>query len=807
MSFSADTHAKIIIIGGGVIGTSVAYQLALKGERDILLLEKSQFTHGCTWHAAGLVGQLRTKRNLTRLMQNSVAVYDRLAKETNNTIDWKQVGSLRLASSPERWSEIRRSMTLARSFGFDCHSLSPKEAQDLFPFITLDGVVGAAFIPTDGYIDPYGLTQGYVAAARSYGATLKEGICVQDIVVENRRAVGVVTDHGNFSCDILINCAGLWAKSMGEIAGVPLAAGVVEHQYFVTEKTLDFDDNLPTLRDPDNNFYLKPDVASFAIGGWESGTKGCWQGRPPMDFGPELFDVNMDRLEKFALPASERLPILNETGIQTIINGPIPVSADGEPVMGLAPELDNFYVACGFTAGIAASGGAGEAMANWVIEGDPGMDLWAFDVRRFGPAHANNRTVEERAIEYYAHYYEIHWPGEEHKSARNIRLSPLHSLLQQQGALFGSKFGWERPNLFVPDGAEYTETYSFEGKPAWFDLVSEEHRAIRERVAIIDQSSFSKFEVEGPGAFAFLQNLAVNDLENGVNTCTYTQLCNAQGGIEADLTIMQLSDDLFYIVTGSGFGVRDGHWITSHMPKDGSVRFRDVTNRNAVINLCGPHARDVLAQVCDRDVSNETLPHLSVHSLQLGHAPVIAARVGYVGELGWELHVPVEYAASLHLNLMKAGEEFGITNVGYRAIETARLEKGYLYWSADIGPDYNPYEAGLGFCVAPNKGDFLGSEALAAIKQKGVSRKLCSFTVEGFAPFLGGETILRDGEVCGYTTSCGFGHTLGKTIAFAYLPIELASETHFQIETFGKTYEATRGPRTLYDPKQLRLKS
>ena len=462
MSFSADRHARIVIIGAGAIGCSLAYHLARAGETDVLVLEKAQITHGCTWHAAGLVGQLRGKKSLTRLMQNSVAVFDRLADETGQATDWKKVGSLRLASSEARWSEIRRSMQLVKSFGFEAHMLTPQEARDKFPYIDPDGVVGAAFIPSDGYIDPYAVTQAFAYAARQNGAKIEEGVCVEDIVVENRRAVGVVTDHGTIGCDVLVNCAGLWAKRIGEMAGVALAAGVVEHQYFVTEKGLDYGDDLPTLRDPDKNFYLKPDVGgAFAIGGWEDGTEGCWQQRAPFDFGRQLFPANMDRLELFALPAAERLPVLNEIGIRTVINGPIPVSADGEPIMGLAPELDNFYVACGFTAGIAASGGAGDAMANWIMHGDPGLDLWPFDVRRFGAPHTQASYLQERAIEAYGAYYKIHWPGEESHAGRGLRRSPLHEALKASGARFGSKFGWERANWFALPGTTCDETPSF----------------------------------------------------------------------------------------------------------------------------------------------------------------------------------------------------------------------------------------------------------------------------------------------------------------------------------------------------------
>ena len=807
MGFKADEHARIVIIGGGAIGCSLAYHLGRAGECDVLLLEKAHLTEGCTWHAAGLVGQLRGKKNLTRLMQNSVAVYDRLEGETGVAIDWRKVGSLRLAASPERWSEIRRSMTQARSFGFECHGLEAKEAEDLFPFIDRKGVVGAAFVPSDGYVDPSGLTQAYAKGARNADVSLREGVLVTEVAVDGGRAVGIVTDHGMVGCEILVNCAGLWAKRVGELAGLALAAGIVEHQYFVTEKTLNYAPNLPTLRDPDKNFYLKPDVGGFAIGGWERGSKGCWQGRPPFALGRELFEPNMDRLEHFALPAAERLPVLNEIGIHTVVNGPIPVSADGEPIMGLAPELENVYVACGFTAGIAASGGAGEAMANWILDGDPGMDLWAFDVRRFGAPHAVGANLEARAVDAYGSYYEIHWPQDECGAGRGLRVSPLYDDLKQAGAVYGSKFGWERPNWFAPQGVAPEDRPSFEGKPNWFAHVGDEHRAIRERVALIDQTSFAKFEIEGPGALDALQYLATNRISAAPGFCTYTQLCNARGGIEADLTIMHLAGGRFYVITGAGFGVRDGHWIRSHLPRDGSVTMREVTSAYGVINICGPRSRDVLSKVCEDDLTGDAFPFLAVHDIEIGLAPVRAARIGYVGELGWELHVPVDCMRYVYAQLWQAGEPLGITNAGYRAIESCRLEKGYLYWSSDISPDHNPYEAGLGFCVDLEKGPFLGRDALAEIKSNGVSRRLCAFTIDGFAPFHGGEAILLENQTVGYATSSGFGHTIGKTISLGYLPTNLSKASEFELEAFGRTYKAVRGPRCHYDPQLQRLKA
>ncbi len=795
-------QARIVIVGGGAIGCAIAYHLARRGVSDVLLLEKAQLTHGSTWHAAGLVGQLRSKRNLTRLMQNSVAVFDRLGEESGQAIDWHKVGSLRLATSPARLAEIKRTLTQARSFGVEAELLGPAEAEALFPYIDRTGVLAAAWIPGDGYVDPYALTQAYAAVARRGGVRIREGVEVTGFERQGRRITAVLTDQGRIACETVVNCAGIWARRIGRMAGVAIAAGAVEHQYFVTEKKLDFPKNLPTLRDPDRLFYLKPDVGAFAIGGWEPDTRPLWRDGVLPGFARELFPPEMERLEQIALPAAERLPVLNEIGIRTVINGPIPVSADGEPVMGLAPELDNLFVACGFTAGIAASGGAGEAMANWILDGDPGMDLWAFDIRRFGAPQANGRYLEARMVEAYGRYYAVHFPGEEMASARPSRRSPLHDRLAVRGAVFGSRFGWERP-LFFGDAS--LDRPALDTAPAWLDAVAAEHRAVRDRVALIDLTSFAKLEVTGPGALAGLQRLAANDLDRPDGTCVYTQLCNERGGIEADLTIMRLAADRFYIVTGSGFGVRDAGWIRSHLSADASLR--EVTSERAVIAIVGPRSRDVLRQVSDDDLSNTGFSHLALREIEIGLAPVRAARIGYVGELGWELHIPVEYAAHVYDLLAEAGQPFGIADAGYRAIESLRLEKGYVYWSAEVGPEIDPFSAGLGFAVALDKGPFIGREALQRLASAGPPRRLCTFSLDGWAPLHGGEAILHEGRVVGTTTSAGYGHTFGRTIALGYLPAELAGVPEVEIEAFLVRHRATRGPRVLYDPKGLRLKA
>jgi sarcosine dehydrogenase len=797
-------RARIVIIGGGAIGTSIAYHLAKAGERDVVLLEKSGLTHGATWHAAGLVGQLRSKRNLTRMMQYSVELYSKLEEETGIATDWKDVGSLRIASSKERWLEIQRTAGQAGAFGLDLQLLSAHEAKDLFPYMSTDGVVGAAFVKGDGQIDPSGLTQAYAKGARNGGVRICEGVQVKDIIIVKNRVTGVSTDHGNVGCDILVNAAGLWARKVAEMAGISLPAGVVEHQYMVTEKGLDLAPDTPTFRDPDNIFYLKPDVGGFAIGGWEAKPPAINDPGLPFEFGQELFTSNFDRFENVILPAAQRLPILNDIGIQTLINGPIPISPDGEPIMGQAPEVENMFMACGFTSGIAASGGAGMCMANWILEGDPGMDLWAFDLRRFGSHHGNINVLNERAQESYSRYYSLHWPGEEMETVRGARRSPIYDTLKSKGAVHGSKFGWERPNWFALDGTPPIDQPSF-GRANWFEYVGQEHLAVRDKVAVFDQSSFSKFEVFGPGSLKFLNHLAAGQIDRPVGAAIYTQLCNERGGIEADLTIIRLAENNFYVVTGSGFGIRDGHWIQSHLPDDGSVQMRDITSSKAVLNIQGPLSRAVLDKISNDDLSDQTFPYLTAKEIQIGYATVLAVRITYVGELGWELHIPTEFTAHVYDTIFEAGQEFGIINAGYRAIDTLRMEKRYLYWGADIGPDYSPLQAGLGFCVAWNKSDFIGRQPLLRERDAGPKQRLRCYLLDEDAPVYGGESMIIDGTPKGITTSGNFGHSVGKNVVFGYLPTDIGAPDTIVIESFGRQITASFCKGTPFDPERAKI--
>jgi len=794
-------RSRIVIIGGGVVGCSIAYHLAQRGERDVVLLERLQLTHGATWHAAGLVGQLRSSSNLTRLMRYGAELYGKLEAETGQATGWHRVGSLRLASSAARWQELKRSATMAKGFGFHVELVSPGEACAMFPLLEPKGVVGAAWIEGDGYVDPTSLTSAYAAGARAGGVTLVQGVRVTGMKRAGRRVTTVVTDAGDIEAECVIDAAGMWGREIAAMVGTRVPACAVEHQYFVTEKSDRIAAALPTLRDPDGNFYVKPEPGALAVGGWETNPPPWGAGGIRADFGPELLQPDFERFAPLAEAAGARIPLLNEIGIRQMITGPIPITADGEPIIGLSPELDNFYLCCGFTSGIAASGGAGWVMANWIVDGDPGMDLWPFDVRRFGAPHSVTAFMYARAVESYARYYHIAWPGYEAAAGRNGRRSPLHATLEAAGAVYGNKFAWERPNWFAPPGTAAADVPSFT-RGAAFAAIGDEHRAVRERVALIDMTSFSKYEVRGPGALALLQKLAGNDLDRPVGTVVYTQLCNARGGIEADVTITRLAADRFYFVTGSALGVRDRATIERHLPADGSVQIVDHTSAKAVLNLCGPRSRDVLAALTDAPLDNASFPHMSARELDAGQAPVLALRVTYLGELGYELHVPVDHALDLYERLWAAGGPHGIANVGYRAINSLRLEKHYLVWGADITPDYNPFEAGLGFCVALGKGEFLARAALMEVQARGPRQTLAWFTAPPELDLFGGEVVLAGERVAGRVTSAGFGYTCGHNILCAYVACDLSAHADYAVEVMGARHPAQRHARPPYDPER-----
>ena len=799
--------AKHLVIGGGIIGCSIAYHLTRMGEKDVVLLERASLTEGATWHAAGLVGQLRSSRNTTRMLKKSVEMYDRLQNEEGMQFDWKKTGSLRLAATHDRMLEARRLATMARSFDLEMEIISPAEAKVLFPLIEQKGLQGAAYIPSDGYVDPASLCQAIASAARSQGADIRQGVEVTDFTIHGGRITHVETTAGKYEAQNVILATGMWSREIGAKLGIRVPACAVEHQYIVTESTGDEIGHYPTLRDPERLVYYKPDVGGrLVIGGYEEGTLPFGDPEIPDKFIRQLLPENLDRFLPLAELAGQVTPVLNDVGIRQVINGPIPYSADGDFVMGWQPDFKNLMLATGFLYGIAAGGGAGEMIAEWIVEGAPSLDLWPLDVRRFGPHHGTRAFMYPRAVEHYAHHYKMRYPGQEHEAARQLRLSPLYGRLKDAGAVYGSKNGWERPLWFAPEGVDPVDQLDFLD-PGWKVFAAMEHRAVRERVALIDQSSFAKFEILGEGALDLLQRLCVSDMDKPLGAVIYTQMCNDNGGTEADVTFIRLGPQHFYMVTGSGFGMHDSDWIRRNMPEDGSAHLIEVTSGKAVVNIVGPLSRDVLGAVSESDLSDAAIGFATAREIIVGAAPVLAARIGYVGERGYELHIPTEYAAHVYDLLWEAGQSLGIANVGYRAIESLRMEKGYIYWSGDVTPDYTPVEAGVGFRVHLNsKGDFKGRAVLEAQKNGNLKRKLCTFVTTENLPLTGGETILIGDRVVSLATSVGYGHTVEKTILRGYLDKIHWGERDFMLEVFGERYPITRVESPVYDPENAALK-
>lgn len=801
-------QAQVVIVGGGIVGCSIAYHLTKMGLRDVMIIEKGLLTSGSTWHAAGLVGQFRSHRNITRMLQYSVSLYEELEKETEIATGWKKCGCLHLAGTPERLLELKRGATTARSFGLEMHLISPEEALNIFPILNLDGIIGAAFMPSDGQADPSGITMALAKGARNRGARVVQDTLVTGFKIRDNRIEAVITDKGEVSCEILVNAAGMWGRELGQMMGVNIPLVPFQHQYLVTEQISGLPKNLPTLRDKDSLLYYKEEVGGLVMGGYEKDGIPWAVDGIPRGFTQELLKPDFDHFEPLSQAAVHRTPCLRETGIVRLINGPEAFTPDGNCMLGPAPEIDNCFVAVGFNAfGIAAGGGAGRMLAEWIVAGEPSLNIWPLDIRRFGTHHRSLNYNIERTKEIYGKHYTISWPFEEHDSARGVKRSPLYGILKEKGAVYGSKFGWERTNWFAPAGVKPEDVLSF-GIPNWFEHVAAEHRAAREEVVLIDQSSFCKLEVEGPGALNYLNYLAAAQMDKPVGVTTYTQLCNNRGGIEADVTISRLEKDRFLLITGAAFGVHDYFWLKAYLPRDRSVILRDVTSSHAMINVCGPRSRQLLEKLCVDDLSNEAFPFGHCRQITVGYAPVLAIRLTYIGELGYELYLQPEYALGVYELLWEAGQELGVKNAGYRAIDSLRLEKGYRYWSAELTPDYSPYDAGLGFAVSLQKGPFIGREALARIKEEGPKWQLCLFTLDTDEPRLlyGGETISREGRVLGVVSSGGYGHTVRKTIAMGYLPVDEAGyHQGYTVESLGETFAAVRLDRVPYDPERARI--
>jgi len=804
------SEAKVVIIGGGVGGCSLLYHLAKLGLSDAVLIEKNELTSGSTWHAAGLCTQFNPSFNMMKLLQYSVELYQRLEAETGQAVDFRRSGSVRLACTEERLDEFRHRKGVADTLGIPFEIVSPERAFELFPFFDPEGVLGAAVLESDGYVDPTGVTQAFAKGARSGGAEIVRHTAVTGMERSGNSWL-VHTSEGDIRAEIVVNAAGQWARAVGRLVGVDLPIVPLEHHFLVTEPIdaiRDADFELPVLRDADHSYYVRREVDSLIVGPFERHTATWGLDGIPDDFHSRLLEPELDRLEVELVAATKRVPLFADAGIQSIVNGPDGYTPDGRCLMGPVPGLPNYHVLAGFSIfGIVFGGGAGKYGAEWIVDGQPSDNMWEADVRRFGDYARSTHYVAERAVDVYGHEYAIHYPELERFAGRPLKTGPLYDRLAEKGAVYGARFGWERPQWFASEPG-VQEVYSFH-RGNWHDAVVAECRAVRERVGVLDQTSFAKYEVSGPGATAFLDRMCANKLPKGLGRMALTQMCTPKGGIECDLTVTKLGDDHYYVVSAAGTENHDLAWIERHLPEDGSVRLDNVTTRYGVLTIAGPRSRDLLQALTRSDCSREAFRFFRCQEMNVGMAPVRALRVSYVGELGYELHHPMEYQRHLYDLLMAEGEKYGIVDFGYRSLDAMRLEKAYRLWGVDISADYTPIEAGLDRFVAFKKGDFIGREALVRQREQGATRGLACLVIETEDRDAHGYEPVRSGrEVIGYVSAGGFGSEVEKSIALAYLPTEfLEVGTELTVDLVGKELKATVVEQPLYDPKSERLLS
>ena len=800
------SRARAVVVGGGVGGCSILYWLTRLGWDDVVLVERADLTSGSTFHSAGLVGQLRSSLSLTKMMMESVELYRSLEAEVGLETGWHEVGSLRLASSEERMEEIARQAGWAKTFGLPLELVSAREAQELFPPMATDGVLGAAYLPTDGYIDPSQLTFALAEGARRRGAEIATGTRVTAVRTERGRVVGVETDQGAIETEIVVNAGGMYAREIGALAGVVVPIVPMAHEYLVTKPSgLPLD--MPTMRDPSLLVYFRPESGGLIMGGYERNCAPWGLDGIPADFNSRLLEEDWPRFEELMENALVRVPTLAEMEVVKLINGPEAFTPDGEFILGPS-DVRGLWVAAGFCAhGLAGAGGMGKLVVEWIVEGMPSLDVWHMDSRRFGAAYRSREYTLARTTEIYETYYDVKYPGHERAAGRPLRVSSAYGRLQELGAEFGEKSGWERANWFEPNvarGDESLRPRGWAGK-LWSPAVGAEHVACRETAAIFDESSFAKILVSGDGAAALLERLCANRVAREVGHVIYTQMLNPRGGIECDFTVTRLAEDRFRIVTGTAFGQHDLAWIRQHVSDDRAVQVADETSMYACFGVWGPRARDILQPLTTADLSNEAFPYMRAQELAIGPVPCLALRVTYVGELGWELYCRSEFGLALWDTIWYAGREHGLVAGGYKAIDSLRIEKGYRVWGADITPEDSPFEAGLGFAVKLDKDDFVGRDALAESRELG--RRLRCLTLEDpRAIALGSEPVRVGGATVGRVTSGGYGYTVGKSIAYAYLPAEHEVGTEVAVEIFGEWAPGVVAQEPLFDPQGERIR-
>jgi 4-methylaminobutanoate oxidase (formaldehyde-forming) len=810
-TFSLPDRAQVVVVGGGIIGCSIAYHLTKRGVSDVVVIEQSKLTSGTTWHAAGLVTQLKSSHSLTKLATYTTRLFEELESETGQATGFGRTGSISVAADEQRWEEMLRSASMAKTMGVDIYPIELDEAAERFPLLNIKDLLGALYIPHDGVVSPVDVTMALAKGAKNGGARIFEGIAVEKVRVDNGRVVGVDTEQGSIEAESVVLATGMWTRHLAATVGVNVPLQACEHFYIVTEP-LEGASGMPVIRDPGGYTYFKEESGKIMAGFFEPRGKVWNLDGIPRDFSFGTLPEDWDHIGPIFERAIHRVAALGECELQLFFNGPEAFTPDGVFYLGETPEVDRCYVAAGFNSvGIQTGGGVGWVMADWIIDGHPPMDLSSVDIRRSFRFQADPRYLEERISESLGLLYAMHWPFRQYESARNIRVSPLHDSIDSAGAVFGETAGWERPNWFAPEGMERRYEYSF-GKQNWFEASGEECRAARERVALFDQSSFAKFTVEGPGALAVLDQLSANTIDAPVGKAVYTQWCNDRGGIEADLTVTRLGDDRFFVVTSAASATRDWAWLRRAC-HDHYVEITDVTDTQAVIGLMGPKSRAVLSQLTEASLSNDDFPFGTAQHIEVAGHRVLALRMSYVGELGWELYTPADQAVEVHDALVAAGDSHGLRHAGYHAMNTLRLESGYRHWGHDITDEDTPLEAGLGFAIAWDKtSDFKGRTALEAQRHTPRSKRLIQFRLEHPDRLLvHDEPILRNGELVGRTSSGMWSYVEGRCLAMGYLEHadgvtkEWLDAGSFAIEVALEPIPATASIRSFYDPMNQRV--
>ena len=807
--------ARVVIVGGGIIGTSVAYHLAKLGISDVVLLERRQLTCGTTWHAAGLVGQLRGSQRMTQLAKYTAELYAGLEAETGQATGFKQTGSISIATNKARFEELKRNASMAKIFDLQVDVITPEEVKERYPLVNTEDVLGAVHIPSDGKANPVDVTQALAKGARAGGAMIFEDTKVLAINHDGERVTGVKTDAGQITADAVVMCGGMWTRDLAATIGVTVPLHACEHFYIVTEPFDGVTPDLPVLRDYDACAYYKEDAGKILLGAFEPNAKPWGMNGIPEDFSFDELPEDLDHFEPVLAQAMHRMPALENAGIQTFFCGPESFTPDVRYHLGEMPELKNCFVAAGLNSiGIQSAGGIGYVLAEWIRDSQPPADLWEVDVRRNMPFQSNRKYLQERVSESLGLLYAMHWPFHQPETGRGARRSPIYDRLVARGACHGVSFGWERPNWFAPEGMKPVYEYSY-GRQNWFDASAEEHRVVREEVGLFDQCSFAKFRLQGRDAARVIGQVAANDMNVPVGRVVYNQWLNDAGGIEADLTVTRLAEDDYLIVTSGEFQVRDFHWLTRHIPEGAHAVLTDVTSGMSMLGLMGPRARDLLQSLSPDDLSNKNFPFGTSREIELGYGYVRASRISYVGELGWELYMPTEFTTGIYDLLIKAGVEYGLRPVGMHAMNSLRMEKAYRHYGHDITDADTPLEGGLGFAVKLDKaGGFIGRDALLRQKEAGLNKRLVQFLLNDPDPMLyHNEPIWRDGALAGYIRSAMYGHTLGGAVALGYVEnpdgvdADYVQSGAYEIEIAGVRYPATASLRPLYDPKSERIKA